>query len=287
MCKRVVLAAAFFLLTCTAASAGDTIRLAIMPAEDPSREAAKYADFALYVHVHSTQVDDVQLRITKDFREAVELFQAGKVDGVFAGSFVAAVLIKKGAAKPVVRPVLTSGATTYRALVVAKAGAKPFGGVADLKGKRVAYCALASAGEIYVRGLLAPGERLEGVLTPVVTPTHQAALSALGAGEADYAVVKSLLWDPKKHEGLAVVGEDKAENPNNTLILATAAFEKHGAEIGRILVRLGDDTSFGALDIKKAMGAKGFIPTSVADFAPTFGLIEKARIDPLKFDFTF
>jgi ABC-type phosphate/phosphonate transport system substrate-binding protein len=44
-------------------------------------------------------------------------------------------------------PVLSSGATTYRALVVAKAGTKPFGGIADLRGKRVAFCSLASAGE--------------------------------------------------------------------------------------------------------------------------------------------
>lgn len=288
MCTRVILGTAlFFFISCTATLAGDTIRLVIMPAEDPRKEAPKYADIGLYIQVHGTRIGDVQLRIAKDYPEAVELFQAGKVDGIFSGSFVAAVLIKKGAAKPLVRPILNSGATTYHALVVTMAGAKPFGGLADLRGKKVACCALASAGEIYLRGLLAPGEKLESVLTPVITATHQGALSAVESGEADFAVVKNLVWDPRKYGRLAVVGEDKEENPNNTLILTTAAFEKYGEEIAKILLRMGNDTSFGALDMKKAMGAKGFIPTTPADFSSTYRLIEKARIDPLKFDFAF
>jgi ABC-type phosphate/phosphonate transport system substrate-binding protein len=274
------------LLPGTSSLAGEEIRLTIMASEKPSKELSKYKDIQIYLQVRSTQIETVHLNVTKSYAEAVDLFRSGRIDGMFAGSFVAAILIRKGEAKPVVRAVLNDGATTYHALIVARKGTAPFGGVEDLKGKRVAYCALASSGEIFARSLLAPGEKPENVFTPVVTGSHLEALKALKSERADYALVKNLVWYPSKYKSLAVVGENREENPNNTLILTNAAYEKFGDELTRLFLRIEKDSSFGALEMKMALSARGFMLTGEEDFLDTFEIIEKARINPITFDFS-
>jgi ABC-type phosphate/phosphonate transport system substrate-binding protein len=206
---------------------------------------------------------------------------------MFSGSFVAGIFIKKEVAKPIARPVLASGATTYKAVIIAKEGTKPFAGIGDFRGKKVAYTLLASSGEAFVRGLLPAGEKPENVYTPVPAASHLIAINAVQSGAADYAVVKNMVWDPAKFPGLVLVGEDKGENPNNTLILSNAAAGKHGEDIKRLLLKIEADTGAPAMEVKKLFGIKGFIPTTNADFTHTFEIFEKANINAKTFDFKF
>jgi ABC-type phosphate/phosphonate transport system substrate-binding protein len=271
----------------SSALAADTLNFVIMSSEDPKKEGPKYAALAEYLKAGNPLIGDVQLRVAKDYPEAAKLFAGGEVEGMFSGSFVAGIFIKQEVAKPIVRPVLNSGATTYKAYIIAKEGTKPFSGIADFRGKRVAYTLLASSGEAFVRGLLAAGEKPEDVYTPVPAASHLIAINAVQSGAADYAVVKNMVWDPAKFPGLALVGEDKGENPNNTLIMSNAAAEKHGEGIKRQLLKLESDAGSQAAEVKKLFGIKGFIPTTSADFAHTFELFEKARINPKTFAFSF
>jgi ABC-type phosphate/phosphonate transport system substrate-binding protein len=202
-------------------------------------------------------------------------------------SFVAAVFVGKGVARPVARPLRAGGGSTYSTLVVARAGTRPFAGIADLAGKRVAYCRLASAGEIYLRSLVGPGARLEGACTPVPCDTHQAALEAITGGTADYAIVKNTAFSSSQYPGLAVVGADGRQHPDNTFIMPKDAYEKVGALISRVLLGLADDTGEKAAAVKQAFGCTGFIATAGADFAPTFSLLKPAGVDLKTFAFTF
>ncbi len=206
---------------------------------------------------------------------------------MFSGSFVAGIFIKKEVAKPIARPVLNNGATTYKAVVIAKEGTKPFAGIDDFRGKKVAYTLLASSGEAFVRGLLPAGEKPESIYTPVPAASHLIAINAVQSGAADYAVVKNMVWDPAKFPGLALVGEDKGENPNNTLIMSNAAAGKHGEEVKRLLLKIESDTGAQAAEVKKLFGIKGFIATTNADFSHTFEIFEKANINAKTFDFKF
>ncbi len=278
---------ALTLLVTTKVFAADTLHFVIMSAADPKKEGPKYEALARYLKANTALIGDIQLRVGKSYFDATQLFQSGEVEGMFSGSFVGAVLIKKGIAKPVARPLSPSGISTYKALVVTREGAKPFAGLADFKGKRVAFAGLASAGEIFVRALLPAGARLEQYLTPLVTPSHQATLNALQNGAADYAVVKNTLWNPEQYKGFAVVGVDSGENPDGTLLLTNAAFEKYGADLGRVLAGIEADKSEAAEAVRKAFGAKSFIPTAAKDFEHTLGLLDKAHIDAKTFDFTF
>ena len=278
---------ALIFTTASFALAADTLNFVIMSSEDPKKEGPKYAALAEYLKAGSPGIGDIQLRVAKDYTEAAKLFQGAEVDGMFSGSFVAGIFIKKEVAKPIARPVLTSGATTYKAVIIAKEGTKPFAGIGDFRGKKVAYTLLASSGEAFVRGLLPAGEKPENVYTPVPAASHLIAINAVQSGAADYAVVKNMVWDPAKFPGLALVGEDKGENPNNTLIMSNAAAGKHGEDIKRLLLKLEADTGAQAMEVKKLFGIKGFIPTTIADFSHTFEIFEKANINAKTFDFKF
>jgi len=275
------------LATASFALAADTLHFVIMSSEDPKKEGPKYAALAEYLKAGSPEIADIQLRVAKDYPEAAKLFQGAEVDGMFSGSFVAGIFIKKEVAKPIARPVLASGATTYKAVIIAKEGTKPFAGIGDFRGKKVAYTLLASSGEAFVRGLLPAGEKPETVYTPVPAASHLIAINAVQSGAADYAVVKNMVWDPAKFPGLVLVGEDKGENPNNTLIMSNAAAGKHGEHIRTLLLKLESDTGALAAEVKKLFGVKAFIPTTNADFNHTFEIFEKANINAKTFDFKF
>lgn len=282
-----LLATGLVLIAAPAVFAAETLHFVIMSPADPKVDGVKYEALSAYLRGANPLLGDIKLRIAKNYPEAVRLFAAGDVEGMFSGSFVASVFIAKGLARPVARPLGESGSSTYRASIVAKSGAAPFAGLADFKGRRVAYCRLASAGEVFVRSLLGPGEKPESVFTPVPADSHRAALEALASGAADYAVVKDDVFTPAAYPGLEVVGSDPGEHPDNTLIMPGAAFEKFGSMISRVLLGLEADTSPRAEAVKRAFRCTGFVATAGADFAPTFTLLRKAGIDVKTFDFTF
>ncbi|MHB8834768.1 MAG: PhnD/SsuA/transferrin family substrate-binding protein [Candidatus Methylomirabilia bacterium] len=278
---------ALILTSVSFALAADTLHFVIMSSEDPKKEGPKYAALAEYLKAGSPGIGEIQLRVAKDYPEAAQLFKGGEVDGMFSGSFVAGIFIKKEVAKPIARPVLANGATTYKAYIIAKEGTKPFAGIGDFRGKKVAYTLLASSGDAFVRGLLAADEKAESVYTPVPAASHQIAINAVQSGAADYAVVKNLVWDSAKYPGLALVGEDNGQNPNMTLIMSNAAAGKHGAEIQRQLLKLESDTGAQAAEVKKLFGIRAFIPTTNVDFNHTFEIFEKAHVNAKTFDFSF
>lgn len=281
------LTAGFVLLAAPAAFAAETLHLVVMSPVDAAREAPKYEALSAYLTASNPLLGDIKLRIAKNFPEAARLFEQGDVEGMFSASFVASVLIAKGVARPVARPLRVDGVSTYSTSIVAREGTGAFGGVADFKDKRVAYCLLASAGEVFLRSLLGPGQELESVCVPVPVDSHQAALEAVLNGAADYAVVKNTVFSPERFPGLAVVGADAGEHPDNTFMMPKDAHDRVGALIGRVLRGLEADTSEKAEAVRQAFGCKAFIATGGMDFAHTFSLLKKTGVDPKSFDFVF
>jgi hypothetical protein len=269
------------------AFASEPLHLVIMAPTDPAKELPKYEALSAYLQAASPQLGEIKLRVAKNYSEAARLFKSGEAEGMFSGSFVAAVFIGKGLARPVARPLRTDGTSTYRAAIVAKEGIKAFGGLADFKNTRVAACPLATAGEVFLRALLGPGQKPESFFFPVPVESHQGALEAVLRGDADYAVVKSTIFVPEGYPGLSLIGMQAAGNPDNTLILQPAVFEKIGDVISGALLGLDADTGERALAVKKAFGCKGFIATTAMDFEQTFSIIRKAGVDLKTFDFAF
>lgn len=281
------LAAGFGLFCVPAAFAAETLHLVVMSPVDPVKEAPKYEALSAYLTAVNPLLGEVKLRIARNFPEAARLFERGDVQGMFSASSVAAVFIAKGVARPVARPRGANGVSTYTTSIVAKQGVRPFGGIADFKDKRVAYCLLASAGEVFLRSLLGAGEKPESVFVPVPVDTHQAALEAVVSGGADYAVIKHTVFAPERYPGLTVVGADAGRHPDSTFIMSRPAYDKVGPLISRVLFGLEADTSEKAEAVKRAFGCTAFIPTGGTDFADTFTLLKKARVDLKSFDFAF
>ena len=274
-------------LAVSTAFAAEPLHILVMAPTSAAKELPKYQALSDYLLSVNPLLGEIKLRVAEDYPDAARFFKQEGVEGMFSGSFVAAVFIAKGYARPIARPMLAGGASTYGASIVAKAGTAPFGGIKDFKGKRVAACPLATAGDVFLLTLLEPGQKPADVFTPVPVASHAAALEAVASGAADYAVVKSTVFVPGSYPGLALVGSAVPGNPDNTFIMPGKSYEKLGALIARALLGLEADTSEKAQAVKAAFGCTGFVLTTPMDFAPTFSIIRKTGIDLKTFDFAF
>lgn len=282
--KRLITAVLVFFSLCNLLYAG-TLTMVIMSSKDPKKEGPKYEILAEYLKNSIPEIDNIKLRIAKDYPDAVKLFQTGEVDGMFSGSFVAAIFIKKGLAVPLVRPILKNGVSTYKAIIITQKG-NEYNGIDDFFGKKVAYCKFASSGEIYGR-TLTKGKDPKDIFTPLIVKSHGIGINAVASGQADFAIIKNLVFDNNAPENVTVVGGDSSENPNMTLIVTNGISKIYGKQISDTLLKVEYDTSEFAINVKKTFKIKGFTKTTEADFAHTFNNLKKAKINPATFNFKF
>jgi ABC-type phosphate/phosphonate transport system substrate-binding protein len=199
---------------------------------------------------------------------------------MFSGSGVAGAMIIKKVAFPLLRPVANNGTSTYWAVVVACKGAPTFDGRADyFKGKKVASCALASSGELFLRNI--PGARA-AVAELKIVGSHGDAIEAVKKGEADIAIVKNLVWDNLKAQNptLEKVGSDNGQNPNDALIVSAKTDQAFVKKLMETLLALKSDPGPEAAAVRRDLGIQGYILTSAADFSHTLGLLQRAGVGP-------
>jgi ABC-type phosphate/phosphonate transport system substrate-binding protein len=214
----------------------------------------------------------------KDYPAAATLFASGGVDAMFCGSGVAGAFMISELAVPLVRPVDPDGYSTYWTVVLAPKGSPTFVGSADyFKGKKVAFTSLDSSGEFYFDSL--PGAAKTDAVR-IKADSHGDAIEALDKGQADIAIVKSRVWDSVQHRypNLTMVGEDRGENPDNTLIVSVNIPISLRAKIAADLIAMQDDPSPEAQAAKKSMKISGFIKTTDKDFEHTLALLKKAGV---------
>jgi ABC-type phosphate/phosphonate transport system substrate-binding protein len=200
-------------------------------------------------------------------------FEVGTIDAMFAGSAIAASMIREKLARPVVRPVSQHGGSMYSGLLVARAGTPEFkGDPAAIRDKRLACSKLTTAGEFLIRSLVGRGCGRFSV------STHSRALDLVALGEADVAAVKDRVWElvKEKYPTLEVIGRDEGRHPNATLIASRKASPEVIEKISRALLQLEDDPSSEARQVKQTMEITGFIVTAEDDFQDTFSLLDKA-----------
>lgn len=273
---------ASLLLCGYAAQAAAEIKIGIMQAQ--KGDAQKYKPLMDYLKSKGV---DTSLVAAPTYSDAAKMFSSGQIDAMFSGSGVAGTMIIKDLAKPVVRPVGADGNSTYWAVVIAAKGAPNFtGDAAYFNGKRVLFTALASSGEIYYQSL--PGVKNVTNATIMKAASHGAALDTLSRGMADVAIVKNRVWDKEsaKFPNLVKVGEDKGENPDNTLIVSVKMDEKTVNKLADTLLGMNSDTSELANQARSSMGMKSFVRTTPKDFEHNLAMQKRAGIDKA-FDFAF
>ncbi|MCX7911170.1 MAG: phosphate/phosphite/phosphonate ABC transporter substrate-binding protein [Endomicrobia bacterium] len=221
-----------------------------------------------------------------NYQTAAKMFSEGQADAMFSGSGVAGIMIIKQVANPLLRPVSKDGTSTYKAVIIGRKGSSKFDGTAKFfEGKKVVFSALASSGEIFYHAV--PGIKSIKANT-IIAPNHGAAIDMLAQGNADYAIVKNLVWEKNKdkYPNLEKIGEDKGENPDMTLIVSKKSSKEIVDKLSNALLNLKNDNSPSATEVKNYMNIQGFIKTTEKDFAHTLGLLKKAGVDK-DFDFKF
>ena len=214
----------------------------------------------------------------KDYSAAATLFASGGADAMFCGSGIAGAFMISELAVPLVRPVNMEGHSTYWTVILAPKGSLPFTGSADyFKGKKVVFTSLASAGEFYFYSL--PGAAQSDAVR-ITADSHGDAIEALDKGKADIAIVKNRVWDSvqSRYPNLMMVGEDKGEDPDGTLIVSTNMPISLRAKIAADLVAMQNDPSTEARSAKKSLKILGFIKTTDKDFEHTLALLKKAGV---------
>jgi ABC-type phosphate/phosphonate transport system substrate-binding protein len=252
----------------------EQFKIAIM--QDQMGAAEKFKPLLAYLSKKGVEATFVS---TQDYRSAAGMFIVGSADAMFSGSGVAGFMILKDIAVPSVRPVDKNGHSTYWAVVIARKGAPKFTGSADyFSGKKVVFTSLASSGDFYFHSL--PGID-QAKATEIKAMSHDAALNALEKGEADVAIVKNRVWDglKDKYPDLSLVGEDKGQNPDGTLIVSKKIPPTLEARISDALLALKEDSSAEAAAVKKSLGIQGYIKTTLKDFDHTLSLLKKAGVD--------
>lgn len=266
--KQHAAVAAALLLASTAWSAP----FRIVVTQDQSGEARKYQPLLDYLGKKGVEAKFI---LARDYPAAAAMFSAGEADGMFCGSGIAGALLIKGLAVPVVRPVSKDGTSTYWAVVLGRKGGPKFSTAGDfLKGKRVAFTALASSGDFYFRAI---GAERAGALG-VTVANHAAAIDALSAGTVDYAIVKNRVWDrvKKSHPTLELVGEDKGENPDGTLLVSLRVDKAMVQAITDALLAVKGDANAAA--VQEAAGIEGYVKTTREDYKHTIELLTKAGV---------
>jgi ABC-type phosphate/phosphonate transport system substrate-binding protein len=252
----------------------EQFRIAIM--QDQSGEAQNYKPLLSYLAKKGIEASFVS---SKDYPSAAGMFANGAVDAMFSGSGIAGSMMIKDLAAPIVRPVSKDGFSTYWAVVVAPKGSPNFSGSIDyFKGKKVLLTALASSGEFYFRSL-AGAARSNATLLKAAS--HGAAIDALDhKGQADVAIVKNRVWDKvkDKYPNLMLVGQDKGENPDNTLIVSKKVSSGLTEKVKGALLAMNEDASPEAAAVKSSMQIQGFMKTTPKDFEHTMSLLKKAGV---------
>jgi ABC-type phosphate/phosphonate transport system substrate-binding protein len=243
--------------------------------------AKKYRSLEKYL-----QTQGIKIRFVgaSSYHTAAKMFADGDVDGMFSGSGVAGSMLIKEIAEPVLRPEDVQGFSTYWAVVIAPIGSPVFTEKAEyFQNKRVILCSLASSGEFYYRSLVGL-DKVEHSL--IKAPSHGAALVGLSKGVADVAIVKNRVWDSMKkaYPKLQMVGQDKGENPNGTLIVSKKADSEVISKFTSALYALEASQSPEAKKAKADLGIAGYLKTGPDDFVHTLNLLKRAGVEK---DFKF
>ena len=252
----------------------EELRLTIT--NDQKNAAQKYKPLLDYLAKKGTTVAYVD---AKDYPAAASLFAKGSVDAMFCGSGVAGAFMISELAVPLVRPVTVDGYSTYWAVIIAPKGSPAFAGSAEyFKNKRVIFTSMASSGEFYFQSL---PNSADMNATRIKAESHGDAIESLDKGRADIAIVKNRVWDSvkQKYPNLAMVGEDRGENPDGTLIVSETMPLSMRAKLSADLLAIQNDPSPEAQAVKSGMKISGFIKTTPQDFEHTLALLHKAGIN--------
>jgi len=226
----------------------------------------------------------VRLSILSRYGNIVQRFTEQKFDGAFLGSFTGALAISQLGVEPLARPVNDDGTSTYFGYIFVRrdSGIKT---AADMRGKTFAFVERATtAGYIFPLAFLRRGRvgDIDRFLAGYFfTGSHDAAIDSVLAGRAQVGAAKNTIYDRQlaTHPGMDRELEIIATSPrvpSNGLCVRPDMIGPLKERMRDALLRLDKEEEGRA--VLRALGAKRFVRTTVADYQPVFDLARDAGI---------
>jgi phosphonate transport system substrate-binding protein len=175
-------------------SADDPLRFAVAPVVSPETSLLLYGDLVDYIAQRVGRTG--QLLLQEDYAQTNQLLEAGACDVAMICTYAYIVARRKAGVEALAVPQI-DGKVTYQSVLVVGAPS-PYQRLADLAGKRFASAdTLSTTGWLFPAvALLADGLDPDSFFGEhLLVGSHDRALAAVAAGDADGAAVHSLVFE--------------------------------------------------------------------------------------------
>ena len=264
------------------------LRIGLIPEQNIFRQRERYEPLLNYVGEQLGTT--VHADVLRHYGSAIRDLADHKLDGAFFGSFSYVLAHHRSGVEVLARPESPDGTSTYHGLIFARAGS----GITtpeSMRGKVFAFVDRAtSAGYVFPLAYFAE----HGIANypaffseTYFAGSHDAAIYDVLAGRADVGAAKDTVYqrlaatDPRVARDLAVL-ERSPGFPENALAIRSDLDPDIKHRLKEILLHMHEDPRGQA--ILKQFGARLFIETSDADFAPLMAYVRALGLDLSTYD---
>jgi len=266
-----------------------TLQIGLTPEHNIFRQVRRYEPLSDYLS-GKTGVR-VQLKVLTYRGNVIDNFQSLKLDGAFFGSFGYLLAHAKLGVVALARPEYPDGSSSYHGVLFARkdSGIRT---VRQMKGKRLVLVARATTA-----GFLFPSVFLKraGVRNPETffrevyyAGAHEGTIDDVLDGKADVGVSKNTVYErfaagnPRIDRELVILGTSD-DVPENALALRKDIEESVKRRLVDALIGMHADPE--GAKVLEAFGARRFIGTTDADYAPVMTYTRELGIDLANFGF--
>jgi phosphonate transport system substrate-binding protein len=258
------------------ASAGNPLRLGLIPERDIFEQRARYRALADYLETKLER--PVELVSLRCYDAILEDFRAGEIDGAFLGSLVAVLAIDRFDARVLLKPVGTDEVSTYCGVIFVREDS-PVKSVADLAGRSLAMVRTTAAGHLFPMCVLHEAGLLDaGAERPRFhwSGTHDEAILDVAEGRVEAGAAKDLRLDAlafmRPELGLRRIACGERV-PNNALLLRSELPDALGDRLRGIMLSM-DETAEG-MKALQAFGAQRFTACEASEYGEIFEMVER------------
>ena len=268
----------------------ETLLIGLIPERNIFKQFERHEPLAAYLSTRTGV--DVKLKALAHYGNVIENFESLKLDGAFFGSFGYSLAHARLGVEVLARPETLDGISTYRGLMFVR---KDSGitSIAKMKGKRLALVARATAA-----GCLFPLVRLHeaGVTKPEAyfsevyyAGSHDGTIRDVLEGKADVGASKDSVFrelaaaDPRVERELRIVAESVAV-PENALAVRRTIDPAVKKKVLDALITMHEVAE--GKQVLERFGARRFVETTDADYAPVLKYSASIGIDLATYDFT-
>jgi len=263
--------------------------IGLIPEHNIFRQKQRYEPLADYLS--EKVAARIDLKVISRYGNIIENFVSNDLDGAFFGSFTAALAFRRLHVEPVARPEYLDGSSTYHGLLFVRkdSGIRT---AADMKGKRFAFVDRATTAGWLLPMHYFQTHGIEDYHTwfkeTYFTGTHEGAIHDVLDKKADVGAAKDTVFnrlaatDPLVHRDLLILSRSP-DVPANALCVRRDLDDSLKRRIRESLLTMDRDKE--GIEILVKFGAKRFIPTTEADYAPVFEYAATIGLDLETYDY--